>query len=266
LAALAVTTRRIRLGSLVNCIFYRSPALLARMAADVDRMSAGRLVLGLGIGDFAEEFAQLGITRPSTQDRQAGLDEVIAIIRGIWGSAPAPPPGKHFGISTRVLGLGPVQVPRIPFLIAGGGERVTLRQVAQHADASNFGEHAWIGAVRSDEDLHRRWDALRHHCASFDRPYESVLRTHSAVPLVIAETRAALPEKLERYLPDVPWLTGESALIGTPSDIIAHYSRLIRAGVQYFIPFVYGNDLGTVRLLAERVIPELPDPRQMAIA
>ena len=63
-----------------------------------------------------------------------------------------------------------------------------------------------------------------------------------------------------------PGFTGDSALIGTPSDIVAHYSRLIRAGLQYFMAFVYGNDLETVRLLAERVIPELPSPGQPATA
>ena len=69
LAALAVHTERLRLGPLVSCIYYRSPALLARMAADVDRLSRGRLVLGLGIGDLPKEFEQLGLTEPPFAER-----------------------------------------------------------------------------------------------------------------------------------------------------------------------------------------------------
>ena len=70
LAALAATTRTIRLGSLTSCIYYRHPAVLARMAAAVDRMSNGRLVLGLGIGDHPGEFAQLGFTLADVAHRQ----------------------------------------------------------------------------------------------------------------------------------------------------------------------------------------------------
>src|SRR6266851_4948261 len=88
LAALAMVTTRIRLGSLTSCVFYRHPTVLARMAADVDRMSNGRLVLGLGIGDYAEEFAQLGLTFPNVRGRQLALEETIQILRGVWSESP----------------------------------------------------------------------------------------------------------------------------------------------------------------------------------
>jgi alkanesulfonate monooxygenase SsuD/methylene tetrahydromethanopterin reductase-like flavin-dependent oxidoreductase (luciferase family) len=83
LAALATTTRRIRLGSLVSCVYYRHPALLARMAADVDRLSHGRLVLGLGMGDSAIEFERMGISLQPVRQRQRGLEETIRIVRGL---------------------------------------------------------------------------------------------------------------------------------------------------------------------------------------
>jgi alkanesulfonate monooxygenase SsuD/methylene tetrahydromethanopterin reductase-like flavin-dependent oxidoreductase (luciferase family) len=88
LAALAVHTERLRLGSLVSCVYYRPAALLARMAADVDRLSGGRLVLGLGVGDIPHEFAQLGLTEPPFPERAAALAETIALVRGLWDEAP----------------------------------------------------------------------------------------------------------------------------------------------------------------------------------
>jgi alkanesulfonate monooxygenase SsuD/methylene tetrahydromethanopterin reductase-like flavin-dependent oxidoreductase (luciferase family) len=165
---------------------------------------------------------------------------------------------KHFAVSAPPLPPGPVQQPRIPMLIAGGGEKVTLRQVVQYADASNFGEHAYTGGVQGEEAIARRIAVLGQHCQTFGRPPESVLRTHTTYPLVIAETAVGLPEKIERFLPLwVRDITRDTIVAGSPNEVIAHYERLVRAGLQYFIAFVYGNDLETIRLLAEEVIPEV---------
>ena len=256
LAGLAALTRRIRLGTAVTCTAYRNPALLARMASDVDRMSQGRLVLGLGMGDFQWEFAQMGIPWASVRERQEQLEEAIGIVDALWGYASSLPPSKHFAVDAPALDPGPVQRPRVPLLIAGGGERVTLRQVAEYADASNFGEHAWAGGVEGAPAMERRLDALRGHCETFGRPYESVLRTHFTFPLVIAESSGAAAEKIERYIPArLVEATATSIVAGTPTEAITFYARLISLGFQYFIAAVY--DLDTARLLAERVIPEL---------
>jgi alkanesulfonate monooxygenase SsuD/methylene tetrahydromethanopterin reductase-like flavin-dependent oxidoreductase (luciferase family) len=257
LAALAATTRRIRLGSLVACTEYLNPIVLARTALDIDQTSNGRLIVGLGIGDIEREFAQMGIPWRTTRERQKSLGEVIALLRHLWGEGDGTPPVTTYGIDALPLRPGPLQRPRIPTLIAGGGERVTLRQVAQFADASNFGEHVYTGGVRGVESIKRRMRTLNNLCEAFNRPPSSVLRTHSTYPLVIAESNARVAEKVERHLPAwVRELSSASIVAGTPNDAIAHFSRLLDAGFQYFIAFVYGNDLETVRLLAERVIPE----------
>jgi alkanesulfonate monooxygenase SsuD/methylene tetrahydromethanopterin reductase-like flavin-dependent oxidoreductase (luciferase family) len=258
LAGLAATTKLIRLGSLVACISYQNPVVLARTALDVDAMSGGRLVVGLGIGDIEREFVQMGIPWRTTRKRQEALDETIAILRWLWGEALSPPEQKYFAVSAPPLQPGPAQHPRIPLLIAGGGEKVTLRQVAQYADASNFGEHAYAGGVQGEDAIGGRIAVLDRHCQTFGRPPESVLRTHTTYPLVIAETSADLTDKIERFLP--PWvrdLTRDTIVAGTRADAIAHFERLVRAGLQYFIAFVYGNDLETIRLLAEEVVPEV---------
>ena len=85
-----------------------------------------------------------------------------------------------------------------------------------------------------------------------------MLRTHTTFPLVIAKTAGNLTEKIERFLPAwVRELTRDTIVAGTPTDVIAHFERLMRAGLQYFIAFVYGNDVETIRLLAEEVVPEV---------
>ncbi len=258
LAALAATTQTIRLGSLVACVDYLNPVVLARTALDIDQISGGRLVVGLGIGDIEREFTQMGLPWRSTRERQETLREIVMLLRHLWGEEDRIPPMTSFGIDAPPLRPGPVQQPRIPLLIAGGGERVTLKQLAQCADASNFGEHGYAGGVQGVEAIGHRMEALDRHCALFDRPPLSVLRTHTTYPLVIAESTARVAEKVERFLPEwVREITVDSIVAGTPTETIAHFSRLLDAGLQYFIAFVYGNDIETVRLLAEQVIPEV---------
>ena len=84
LAAVAGVTKRIRLGSLVACVPYRNPMVLARMAADIDALSNGRLVVGLGMGDNEDEFKQMGIALRSIRERQEMLDETVETLRWLW--------------------------------------------------------------------------------------------------------------------------------------------------------------------------------------
>ena len=114
LAVLAASTSTIRLGTLVDCIYYRSPYLLARQAADVDRISNGRLILGLGIGDNVPEFEQMGIQFPPTKARQEAMEETIAILRGLWSDDSFEFQGKHFSAKSDGMFVGPVQEPRVP--------------------------------------------------------------------------------------------------------------------------------------------------------
>jgi alkanesulfonate monooxygenase SsuD/methylene tetrahydromethanopterin reductase-like flavin-dependent oxidoreductase (luciferase family) len=255
LAALAVTTTRIRLGSFVSCVAFRQPSLLARMSADVDRMSAGRLVLGLGIGDVLPEFEQLGLQVPSTRERQHALEETIRIVRGVADQAPFTYHGQQFWVANATLPFGPIQQPHLPLLIAGGGERVTLRQVAQYADMSNFGEHAYTGGAQSAADVRRKLDVLDQHCAALGRPPESVLRSHITYPLILSSTRARVEARIDAIPSATKALIQTSLFAGTPDDAISYYRGLAEAGIQYFIPTILGLDEETLELLADRVVP-----------
>jgi len=291
LTALAATTKTIRLGSLVSCVYYRNPVVLARQAADVDRLSQGRLVLGVGIGDDDREFEQLGLPFPSPAERHEALGETIEIVTRLWGDSPVTYRGKHFQIeNARLAGPGPTQRPHIPILIGGGGERRTLEQVARYADVSNFGEHEWVGRATKTDDVIRKFGALRSHCDALGRPFSSILRSHVAIFLVLAETQSALDTKVGELArnsdisrfgaalladgcknaidppPQLPDDLRASLIACTPRQLVDRYRSLMTLGMQYFIALVYGNDVETLHLLSQEVMPELKEPRSQAVA
>ena len=257
LAAIAAVTNRLRLGPLVSCVYYRSPEMLARLAADVDRTSGGRLVLGVGGGNHEQEFSKLGIPFPATAERLNAVAETVRTVRAIWGEHPAISeldPGRP---RTSTIRPGPIQQPHVPVLIAGGGEKITLRQVAELADASNFSPHAKAGGAYGVEEVRHKLTVLRNYCCQLGRPSEDVVRTQVAVPVVLAETPADLEAKLMAIPESVRRGYASSTLACLPEDAVSYYRDLVEAGLTYFIAGVYGNDTETVRLLAEWVVPAL---------
>jgi alkanesulfonate monooxygenase SsuD/methylene tetrahydromethanopterin reductase-like flavin-dependent oxidoreductase (luciferase family) len=201
--------------------------MLARLAADVDRLSGGRLILGIGIGDEPEEFEQMGIALPGVRERQAALQETVEIVTGLWTGRPFTYVGEYFRVTNAILPVGTVQQPHVPLMIAGGGERVTLRQVAQYADMSNFGAGPMTGEANTLDDVRRKLEVLRRHCDAIGRSYDEILRSHISFPVVT----------------------------GTGDEAIDYYLGLAEAGIQYFIVAIRPDDPETFRLLAERVMP-----------
>jgi alkanesulfonate monooxygenase SsuD/methylene tetrahydromethanopterin reductase-like flavin-dependent oxidoreductase (luciferase family) len=263
LAALAVTTERIRLGLNVSCVAYRHPVLTARLAADVDNLSRGRVILGLGAGWDAHEFGNFGIAYRPNRERQAALEETVAIIRGVWGDVPFTFQGQHFQtVDTRVT-PPPVQRPGPPVLIAGGGEQVTLRQVAEYADACNLLGGAKLGGAQTPEAVRRKLAVLRRHCDSVGRPYETVLRTYTPGWVILAEDERRLAAKMRYYFPDgveqrysgewSGWAAGY-----TPAQAVSYFQALVGSGIQYFIvQLMDAADQETIHLLAEQVVPRI---------
>lgn len=254
LAAVAASTRRIRLGSMVSCAVYHNPVLLARIVADVDRVSGGRVILGLGAGDLEAEFRAMGFAYPPVGERQAALAESLQIVGRLLRSETVTYHGTHCRVEGVTLQPPPVQQPYVPLVVAGGGERTTLRLVAQYADASNLAAERWGGAAATDADVRRKYEVLQAHCTAFGRPYASVLRTYHFFPTLLAESPAALAVKQERAA-SLLALAGIGALVGTPEQAVKRVQTLVDAGCQYFTFAVVEPD--TLRLLAERVVPKV---------
>jgi alkanesulfonate monooxygenase SsuD/methylene tetrahydromethanopterin reductase-like flavin-dependent oxidoreductase (luciferase family) len=254
MSALAASTQRIRLVSMVSCIYYRSAFMLARQAADVDRISDGRLVVGVGIGDDVPEFTQMGLSFDHIKQRQQAMEDTVRVVRALWRGEIVSHRDSYARVGDARLAPGPVQEPYIPVLIGGGGERTTLRQVAELADMSNFAPHEWAGSAFDVSDVARKYGILRDFCTTVGRPYESILRSHYTPLLVLADGAEKLARKRKAArIPD-PDLSVRR-VFATPEDAVQHYQVLADAGVQYFIAGIDGQDDETMRLLAEAVWP-----------
>ena len=136
-AALARDTKRVRVGQMVTCNSYRNPALLAKMASTVDVLSHGRLNFGIGAGWYEHEYRAYGYDFPEAPERLRQLREAVQVILAMWTQDEAVFEGQYYQVRGAINQPKGVQKPHIPMLIAGGGEKVTLKLVAQYGDACN---------------------------------------------------------------------------------------------------------------------------------
>ena len=184
IAALAAAVPRVRLGTLVTGNTYRHPAVLAKMAVTIDRISGGRLVLGLGSGWQENEHRAYGIPLYTTGDRLRRLDEACQVIVGLLGNEKTSFQGKYYQLEEAPL--EPKPAGPLPLLIGGGGEKVTLRIAARYADEWNV----W-GDVAT---LVQKGEVLERHCADVGRDPAEIER--SAVALLFLSDAAALVERI----------------------------------------------------------------------
>ena len=240
MAVIASQTGRIRLGQMVAAAPYRNPLVTARLQSDLDRLSAGRSVLGLGIGwnaaDYGlgtNEFDRMGLPFPAVPARQAALEEAIAIIRGAWGNEPFSMNGAYYSAAGAHIDP-PIQDGGVPLVIAGGGTH-TLNQLARLGDVGNFGPGP-AGNVNSPADAKARLAALAEQCQAIGRPYDHILRTHFTHWLMLAENERALAAKVAHYFPDgLDPFWGAYLVAGTPESVACHYEAYVDAGIEYFV-------------------------------
>ena len=263
LAVIARATRRVRLGQMVAAVPYRSPLLTARLASDLDHLSGGRSILGLGIGwnaaDYglgANEFARMGLSYPPARERQAALEEAVTIIRGLWGDRPFTFAGSHYHVHEANV-PAPLQRPEPPLVIAGGGAR-TLDQVARLADCCNFGPGP-AGGTDTPDDARQKLATLRTACEAVGRPYDDVLRSHFTHWLILAPSEAAVAAKVRRYFPDgLDAFWGAYLVAGTPAAVASHYQGFVDAGIAYFVlQTLDPHDEETVALAATELVNRL---------
>ncbi|GAB1509513.1 TIGR03560 family F420-dependent LLM class oxidoreductase [Actinophytocola sp. KF-1] len=169
LGFLAAHTSTVRLGLLVTGVTYRHPGLLAKIVSTLDVLSGGRAELGIGAAWYEREHRGLGVPFPSTAERFERLEETLRICRQMWDQDnDGPFEGKHYQLAETLCHPAPISKP--PILIGGGGEKKTLRLVAQYADACNL-------FTPSPEDVAHKLDVLRRHCDDVGRDYDSIEKT-----------------------------------------------------------------------------------------
>mgnify|MGYP001385541305 CR=1 FL=1 len=242
-AALARDTKRVRIGQLVTCTNYRNPALLAKIASTVDALSHGRLDFGIGAGWYEEEYRAYGYTYPGTRERLERLREAIQVILALWTQDEANFEGKYYSVRGAINQPKGVQKPHIPLLIGGGGEKVTLRLVAQYADACNVG-----GGIAN---IRHKLAVLKQHCNELGRDYNSIRRTTLVDDCAIAATEEEAIAKLTpAQRSDLDSLR-QTQLIGTPAMIRQRLAEYEEAGIQEIvIRFVDATKLESIRLFA----------------
>jgi F420-dependent oxidoreductase-like protein len=243
LSALAAVTSRIRLATLVTSVGYRNPAHLAKIAAGVDLISRGRLTLGIGAGYFETEYRQYGWefpARPAVRIRQ--MEEAVRLILAMWTEKRTTFNGRYFHAADAILEPKPVQKPRPPVMIAGGGEQLTLRAVARLADACNISGEP--------ETVRHKLAILRGHCEAAGRDCDAIEKTHINSWL-LACNDGAVAAKRERLADRGP-LRG---FVGTVSEAIDLIGQYRDSGVQLLINSDYRNDIETHELFASDVMP-----------
>jgi F420-dependent oxidoreductase-like protein len=170
LSFVAAKTERVKLSLLVTGITYRYPGLLAKTVTTLDLLSGGRAMLGVGAAWYEREHLALGVPYPPVAERFERLEETIQICEQMWSDNNGPYDGKHYHLAETICVPQPIQSPRPPILIGGGGEKKTLRLVAKYADACNlFGS--------SPEFVKGKLDVLRAHCDAEGRDYDAIEKT-----------------------------------------------------------------------------------------
>jgi F420-dependent oxidoreductase-like protein len=224
LGYIAARTSRVDLLAWVTAVTYREPGLLAKIVSTLDVLSGGRAWLGIGAGWNEAEASGLGLSFPPLGERFVRLEEALQICRQMWGPDDGPYRGRHYQLGRTLNVPQPLHRPRV--LIGGGGERKTLRLVAQYADACNL----FVGP-----ELARKLDVLRGHCDAVGRPYDEIEKTGQMV-LDVGERG----EKIDDFL-----------------ATLAEISKLGVQAVQGKVPRVWEPE--RIALFKREVIPAAAD-------
>jgi F420-dependent oxidoreductase-like protein len=253
LTALSRTTEKIRLGTMVTCNSFRNPALLAKMAATFDTISNGRLELGIGAGVQKSEHNAYGFSFLSSKVRIERLGEAVAIIKKMWTEEKANYYGKHYRIIDAVCEPKPVQKPHPPIIVGGGGEKLTMRVTAQHAD-----RYDW-GYIPSIEQYNRKLKVLRKHCEAVGRSLDDIEKScWPAGQIFIGED---IDEMISRWVPKGISFEDftQTSFVGTPEDCIQLLQPYVNLGVTQFMLF-FGDlytSLDGLSLFAEKVVQKM---------
>jgi F420-dependent oxidoreductase-like protein len=226
LGFMAANSERARLGLMVGGIHYRQPGLWIKAATTLDVLSGGRAWFGIGAAWNEEESTALGFPFPPLRDRFEMLEETLQMADAMWsggsGSGEAFR-GKHFTATRLLNSPQAISRPRVPIMIGGGGERKTLRLVAQYADACNvFGDAARIA---------HKYAVLREHCERLGRPYDEIERS-----------------------------TLQSADVDAQSanELVERFGALGEAGAQHMLISVRGvSDVSKLERIGAEVLPQL---------
>ena len=231
LAVAARETSTIRFGPLVAPVTFRHPVDVGRMATQIDLLSGGRFVLGLGNGWHEPEHVAYGLPFPERGERSARLGEAIRLMKAMWGPGPASFDGKHYQL--RDVDVLPKPAPGRPWLLIGGsGPQRTLRYVAEHA-------HEWNVVNAPLDALRERIAILDSHCAAMGRDPATVKKSMMTFALVgpdqaaVERGMAHLPRlaELPTYAEKRAAAIERGQIVGGPDEVIDQLGQLAELGI-----------------------------------
>jgi alkanesulfonate monooxygenase SsuD/methylene tetrahydromethanopterin reductase-like flavin-dependent oxidoreductase (luciferase family) len=226
ITAWAARTERARVGLMVGANPYREPTLVAKMATTLDHISGGRAILGIGSAWCEEEAADFGFRFGSSDlERLRWLAEALPIIRGMLDGTEPSATGPRY-TSARTRNDPPPVQQHLPIFIGGGGEKVTLRLVAEHADMNNLG--GGFATVRAKEQV------LLRHCEAVGRDPDRIERTASVGTVFVRERRSEA-ERACRVAFETNGIEPWYAHVGTPEDIAAELAPYLDIGYRHLI-------------------------------
>jgi F420-dependent oxidoreductase-like protein len=224
LGALAAVTSKVRLGAFVGCPAYRSAALLGKILTTLDVISHGRAIFGIGAGWYEAEHRAYGFEMGHHGERYERLIETIDIVKSMFCNQSTTYHGKHHRADGALSSPPPVQPGGPPIMIAGNGEKKTLRLVAEYADMCNV--------VGSPQVVGRLMETLDRHCADVGRDPATICRTVTSMVIVRPspeEAEAAMPPSFR----DNP--SPFKPIAGTPDQVVAMLRELLAAGIDGLI-------------------------------
>jgi len=228
------------LGTVVMCNSFRNPSLLAKMSASLQQMSAGRLVLGYGAGWYEEEYRAYGFDYPSPGVRVDMFEEGVQIIKNMWINSPANFTGKYYQIDN--VYCEPRPDPEPILMLGGGGEKKTLKVVAQYADW-------WNDIMRPIPDLKRKLEILKDHCESVGSDFGNIRKTLAPRFFIDKNHKKALEMAEGKN-------DSGQVIAGDPSAICEQLHELVEMGFDMVITtFPKFQDLDDMKLFVEKVIP-----------
>jgi probable F420-dependent oxidoreductase len=269
LSAIAAVTTRIRVGSLVAAVAFRSPPLLAKIASTLDHVSNGRMVLGLGAGWEREEYDAHNYPYPSNAERLAQLADAIKLLKVMWTQDEPTYRGTYFSIEKAYNNPRPLQKPHPPIMLGGSGSKL-LEIAAAEADIANLIPPIFNGkdlindpaaAVKFDKaDLKRRIGLLHRLAKEAGRdPNDIELSGLSLATISKDQSRAAsavreLAKKMG--FPDAEAARRAPSILGGTPDEVRHEirSRIEEIGITYFV--ILPDSEESQQLLANEVMPE----------
>jgi F420-dependent oxidoreductase-like protein len=249
LGALALQTRRIRLGTMVTSATFRLPGPLAVAVAQVDQMSGGRVDFGIGAGWYEPEHTAYGIPFPGVKERFDRLEEQLAIITGLWETPQGQTfsySGQHYQLTDSPALPKPAQRPRPPVILGGTGPRRTPRLAAKYADEYNV--------PFSDLDTTRAaYGRVRDACAEAGRDPASI-RFSAAQTICCGKDDA----EVARRAAAIGMPVSDLLLAGTPARIVDQLGQFEQAGAEsFYLQVLDMSDLDQLTLLAADVLPQV---------